>query len=82
MKALSRLEETGIKIVTSLYDLHAKLVDNFGVDKLWSVRKVISKWVSGRISHHTPTWRTLLDILRKFDLVELSRQIEDYLSGE
>ena len=33
MKALSRLEETGIKIVTSLYDLHAKLVDNFGVDK-------------------------------------------------
>ena len=81
IKALSRLEATGIKIDTSLYGLHTKLVDILGVDKSLSVSEAISEWVSGR-SHHPPTWRRLLDVLRKLDLVELSQQIEDYLSGE
>ena len=80
MNALDRLEATGIKIVTSLYGLHTKLVDILGVDKSWSVSYVINKWMSGR-SHRPSTWRTLLDILKKLDLVELSQQIEDYLSG-
>ena len=81
MNALDRLEATGIKIVTSLFDLHTKLVDILDVDKSWSVSRALREWVSGR-SRNAPTWRTLHDILRKLDLVELSQQIEDYLSGE
>ena len=81
MSALSRLEATGIKIVTSLNDLHTKLVDILDVDKFGSAGEVISEWVLGR-SRHPPTWRALHDMLRKLDLVELSQQIEDYLSGE
>ena len=79
--ALSRLEDTGLQIVSSLDNVCTELKDILGLNKLLIVREVISEWVSGR-SHHPPTWRTLLDILRKLDLVELSQQIEDYLSGD
>ena len=81
MSALSRLEVTGVGIFSSLNDLHTELADILSLDKLLSLREVISKWVSGR-SRHPPTWRTLHDILRNLDLVELSQQIEDYLSGK
>ena len=81
MSSLSRLEATGIEIFTSLNDLQTELEDILGVNKSWSVSRAISEWVLGR-SRNAPTWRTLLDILRQLDLVELSQQIEDYLSGE
>ena len=81
MNSLDRLEATGIQIFTSLCNLRTELVDILGVDKLLSISRVISEWVSGK-SSHPPTWRTLLSILRKLDLGELSQQIEDYLSSE
>ena len=81
VSSLSRLEATGIQIVASLNDLRRELEDILGVDKFGSAGEVISEWVSGR-SRHPPTWRALHDILRELDLVELSQQIEDYLSGE
>ena len=81
MNSLDRLMATGMDIFKLLYDVLAELKDIFGLGKLWSVSEVLNGWVSGR-SRYPPTWRTLLDILRKLDLVELSQQIEDYLSGE
>ena len=81
MIALNKLEETGLQIVSSLDNVCTELKDILGLNKLLFVREVISEWVSGR-SGHPPTWRTLLDILRQLNLVELSQQIEDYLSGK
>ena len=91
MSALTRLEDTGLQIFTSLNRSRTELKNILGMDTLWCVQNhwncilgsdVIEEWVSGRLSRHSPTWMTLLNILRKLNLVELSQQIEDYLSGE
>ena len=44
--------------------------------------KVIDLWLNGESKTDLPpTWRSLYGVLRGLDLVELSEQIELYLSG-
>ena len=83
MNSLTRLEGgAGIKIVTSLAEIPARLAAAIGVaGEEQQVEIVIGKWESGQ-SQHSVTWRSLLDVLRRLDLEDLSQEIEDYMHGE
>ena len=83
MNSLTRLEGgAGIKIVTSLAEIPAQLAAAIGVaGEEQQVEVVIRKWESGQ-SQHSVTWRSLLDVLRRLDLEDLSQEIEDYMHGE
>ena len=45
------------------------------------VEEVLSQWSAGH-SHHPPTWKHLLEVLRDISLVELSQQIDTFLKGK
>ena len=91
MSALSRLEGVGIQVVTSLAKVHTELMKAVGItldetvchqlasDRAKAIEVVISQWESPGKSSHPPTWTSLFDVLKK---LELSVQIEDYLTGE
>ena len=91
MSALSRLEGVGIQVVTSLAKVHTKLIQAAGIRTVWhqlpsdsskAVEIVISQWKSPGKSRLPPTWTSLFNVLKKLELIELSVQIEDYLTGE
>ena len=88
MSSLSRLEEgAGIKIVSSLAKIPTQqLLSTTGISlkavtEGASIEVTVGQWESGN-SQHPPTWRSLLAVLRKLDLTDLSQQIEDYMHGE
>ena len=45
------------------------------------VKEVFSQWSAGH-SHHSPTWRHLLEVLHDIGLVELSQQIDTFMKGK
>ena len=79
MPALSKLEYTGVQIITSLKAILSQLRAHIGVSEYYrDFKRVIIEWNSGR-SHIPPTWKSLLSVLKDLNLEELSQQIEDYL---
>ena len=90
MSSLSRLEDAGIGVVTSLAKVHNEVMSAAGItlDVESQVRMymigskdidfleiIISRWESG-CSRYPPTWKPLHDILNKLNLKHLSQQIE------
>ncbi len=90
--SLSKLEEgAGIKIIAPLSRVHISLMSaikvNVKFDHNFSdeskVEKVISQWTSGQCSRECPpTWKSLMDVLKKLELTNLGQQIEDHLNGK
>ena len=85
MLALSKLEYAGVQIITSLKAIHYQLTAHIGIsvgtyyrDPEEYVKQAIILWKSGR-SCFPPTWKSLLSVLKKLNLEELSQQIKDYL---
>ena len=89
VSALYRLESTAIPVVSELVKLPTELGKAVGVslDDTWldasDSLKILHQWVSrSRLFVLPPTWRSLLDILRRQGLEELSVQVETYLTSE
>ena len=80
----------GIQIVSALTNIHSQLTATSGVQLYGHnipdpnkspdqyVKEVISQWSVGR-SHHPPTWRHLLEVLRDIGQLELSQHIEMFM---
>lgn len=93
MKALSKVENgAGIKIVSSLAEIPQKLVsavigDRLPEDAKRHLVEEITKNASIQIIlveeywGCPPTWRSLLVLLRKLELADLSQKLEEYLRG-
>ena len=71
--------------MASLKAIHNQLTAHIGIsvatncrDPEEHVKQAIIAWKSGR-SHFPPTWKSLLSVLKKLNLEELSQQIKDYL---
>ena len=95
MSSLSKLEEKGLKVVSALDKVYKKFAAVVGVtlnnienllkfmEREYNIsargmhmETVMSAWL--REKH--PTWRTLLEVLKKLNFEELSQDIEEYLS--
>ena len=87
-----------IQIVSALANNHSQLMSASGVHlQAWYeygreipdpktdpgryVEEVFSQWSAGH-SHHPPTWRHLLEVLRDIGLLELSQQIDTFMKGK
>ena len=74
-----------------LSKVHTSLMSIIGVDVQFNhtftderkVEKVIDKWTSGNYKPECPpTWQSLIKVLRKLDLANLGKQVEDHLNGK
>ncbi len=94
MNSLFKLEEAGIKIVTSLSKIHTRLETAIHVNPMDErlsqafkrssvecLEDVIKRWIFGGSDYPT-NWISLLDILKELNLEDLSQQIDDYLLGK
>ena len=81
--ALYKLEAAGIPVMASLAKVSGEFVRVVGLlTQTYTTDKVIDLWLNGESKTDLPpTWRSLYGVLRGLDLVELSEQIELYLSG-
>ena len=96
MSVLARLEGfSKINVVSSLLDVHAELASaaKIALDK--NIQKklqaivepnvyielIVDRWVAGK-SREPPTWNSLLNVLRRLELEDISIDIEDFLHGE
>ena len=95
LHSIRRLKHAGINIVTSLQDNLARLQEATFITLSRSDRKdrrgrqrsdaesvelLMERWEDGK-GCVPLTWRSLLNVLQKMKLGELSQQMEDYLSG-
>ena len=91
---LTRLEAVmGIQIVSALANINSQVITRLQLqvhkillpdpqrDPDRYVEKVFAQWSAGQ-SHHPPTWRHLLDVLRDIGLLELSQQIDTFMKGK
>ncbi len=94
MSALSRLEDAGFEILTSLANIRQKFLEAAGVTLDQKARTeyeiseagecveiVIRQWLCGN-SSLPPTWRALFGVLNQLNLEELSCDTQAYLSSE
>ena len=83
MAALSRVDEAGIPLMSSLNNYTQQILTVFGVGSLHSLdlNTLLGIWLScGRKA--PPTWRNLLQLIRQLHLDDLAQQVEAYLCGE
>lgn len=83
MTALFRLEDAGIPVVTSLAEAHEQValaLQTNPVPSVKNVAKAVETLTLNWFLNKAPTWRSLYDLLMKVGLMDLSQQIEDYLS--
>ena len=87
MSALSRLEDVGIPVMTSLFvntylfrQVLSVIIPYLSV--FYDTPLLLNAWISyGMSSSLPPTWKNLLLIIRLLNLGELAQQVETYLSG-
>ena len=93
ISALYRLENKGIRVLTSLATCRKKLVEAAKVvftrrasfeykHSSSKLETVIRQWTLGDNPTLPPTWRSLYQVLKELGFEEISQQIEEFLSGE
>lgn len=81
--ALSRLEASGIPVVSQLEKNLVEVAATIGVPYCGPYcHRVIEQWIKSKETSYPPTWRSLYEVLRKTGVEDLSEQIEEYLSCE
>lgn len=96
ISSLHKLEDAGIKVVTSCLDNFSSLQSAVGIvlskknkvnwrgeqrSELECLEVVVRRW-GLRKGHHPPNWRSLLQVVSEMGLKGLSQQLENYLTGE
>lgn len=96
MSSLARIEGVlKINVVSSLLESHDELVSTAKIIMDKSIQErlqdivephvyielIIDRWVAGG-STEPPIWSSLLEVLRRMDLEDISIDIEDFLNGE
>ena len=81
MEALSRLEASGIPVLSSLTSEIKSFQQFLGFSEptIYNSPLVFNRWLRG-LSNVPPTWKNLLRVIRDLNLDNLAQQIESDLS--